>query len=317
MYALKNLHLRLTSRCNKRCAHCFARLDQNASDLSCSYWLSIVKTAQRMNVKSITLTGGEPLVYSDIDKFLEKIKDINVNFKIETNGLLLDNYIKYLENISNLQHVAISPGLEYKDEYMNDLLQRIKKYQDRNIRIKIQANIIDDDINYKLSWLERIADAGIPVRLMLGHNGLGSSSHIKNMSFESQVSIAQKYSGHKMIHCELPGILLGNKCKGCGWNRNRADILPDGRLTPCAAIAWNYPDFVLDYVDENNLAKVWKDNPYLMKIRKYKRDAFGGHCAKCEYFDDCQSSCVATSLGLKKSITAGYPLCSYISQRKQ
>ena len=44
---MKNLHLRLTARCNKRCEHCFAHLDNKAPELGAKYWLGIIETAEK------------------------------------------------------------------------------------------------------------------------------------------------------------------------------------------------------------------------------------------------------------------------------
>ncbi len=313
MFKMKNLHLRLTSHCNKRCEHCFATLDEQKPEMSSEYWLGIIRTAERMNVASVTLTGGEPLIYHDIDVLFKKLRQYMIPIKMETNGILLEKYVESLKALPTLKQIALSPGLHYEDNYMEELLQRIKTFRKNGLPIVLQASVIYGDLEAQLAWLERFADNGVPIRLMVGHNGLGESKNLPNLPFEKMLAIGRKYAEHHMIKCELPGTLLGRKeSYGCGWNRNRADILPDGRLTPCAAIAWNYPEFVLDYVNADNLDYVWNNNSYLNEIRNLKRTDFGGHCAKCEQFEKCQSSCVATNLGILNNLMAGYPLCTYI-----
>ena len=311
-FSMKNLHLRLTARCNKRCEHCFAHLDNKAPELGAKYWLGIIETAEKMGVSSITLTGGEPFIYSEIHELLDRLKNLSTPLKIETNGLLLHEYKEELLRLSSLQTIALSPGLHYEKSYMEDLMARITAWRQEGLPIMLQASVILGNIENQLSWLEKFANHGIPVRLMAGHNGLGSSENLKNISFESMIQIGRRYAAHPLIQCELPGILLGRETsQGCGWNKNRADILPDGHLSPCAAIAWNYPPFVLDYVDADNLQQVWENHPYLNRIRHLKKEDFKGHCGHCDQFDSCCSSCAATSLGIKKDLFAGYPLCDF------
>lgn len=312
MFELKNLHLRLTAHCNKRCEHCFASINDDMPELPVSYWIGLIAAARKMGVKAVTLTGGEPLVYHGITDLLKELEDSVVPIKMETNGVLLERYADNLLRLPTLKQIALSPGLHYEETYMNNLLHRIVLFRSKGLPLIMQANVILGDIQKQLLWLEHFADAGIPIRLMVGHNGLGSSKSLPNTPFDKILEIGRCYAGHSMIKCELPGVLLGKtESKGCGWNRNRADILPDGHLTPCAAIAWNYKDFVLDYVDQDNLEYVWKNNEYLNMIRSLNRCDFGGKCADCDHFELCQSSCVATNLGFTNNLFAGYPLCTY------
>lgn len=318
MYQLENLHLRLTAHCNKRCEHCFAHLDDYAPEKSYDYWKGLILTAEKMKVSSVTLTGGEPFVYHDIIPLLECLPEFNVPFKIETNGLLLEKFASTLQKIPTLKQIALSPGLHYDDAYMESLQNRVLDFRATGLPVILQANVLSQDLEHQLLWLEKLALTGIPIRMMVGHNGLGHSKDLSNVPFDVMLSIGRRYVDHPMIRCDLPGRLLDKTTsKGCGWNRNRADILPDGSLTPCAAIAWNYPDFVLDYVDGSTLEDVWNTNEYLNRIRNLKQSDFGGHCSQCSHFDTCQSSCVATSLGMCNDLFFGYPLCTFAERKKQ
>lgn len=318
MYEMKNLHLRLTSHCNKRCEHCFASLDEEEPELSSCYWLGIIKKAERMAVHSVTLTGGEPLVYHEIDSLLESLQDCKIPIKIETNGILLEKKREKLQKLKSLKKISISPGLHYDNSYMENLMQRLLRIREYGLPIELQATIVLGDIEQKLAWIEKFAQNGIHVRLMLGHNGLGGSRSLPNLHYEQMLTIGNRYAENEMISCELPGLLLGrNASQGCGWNRDRADILPNGKLSPCAAIAWNHPDFVLEYVDGDNLDIIWQTNSFLHKIRHLKQEDFKGHCFDCRQFDTCQSSCVATSIGILGDLLAGYPLCTFAARKQE
>lgn len=167
-FPMKNLHLRLTARCNKRCEHCFAHLDNKAPELGAKYWLGIIETAEKMGVSSITLTGGEPFIYSEIHELLDRLKNLSTPLKIETNGLLLHEYKEELLRLSSLQTIALSPGLHYEKSYMEDLMARITAWRQEGLPVMLQASVILGNIENQLSWLEKFADHGIPVRLMAG-----------------------------------------------------------------------------------------------------------------------------------------------------
>ncbi len=71
---MKNLHLRLTARCNKRCEHCFAHLDNKAPELGAKYWLGIETAEKKWAYPVSPLTGGEPFIYSEIHELLDRLK---------------------------------------------------------------------------------------------------------------------------------------------------------------------------------------------------------------------------------------------------
>lgn len=311
-YVLRNLHLRLTNRCNKKCEHCFASLDNSSIDLPSEYWIGIIKTAIKMGVENITLTGGEPFVYKEIDKLLKQVIELNVPFSIETNGILLGKYIGQLKEAKCLKRVSISPDLSYSKEYLDKLDQLLKECKDAGINVRLQAVILPAEKEKRINYLIMNAKKGIQSRVILGHNGLGKSKDLTdNLSSSEIVSVYNLLSKNDGIFCDLPPLFTkSEKVTTCGWNSFRGDIMPDGRLTPCAAIAWNYPDFILDHVDENNLEDVWDNNLMLNKIRNIGKKDFKGACASCNYFEKCRGSCVALSLGNYGDLFSGYPLCN-------
>lgn len=318
-FIMENLHLRLTSKCNKQCIHCFAHINNEAEEQPLSYWVGIVDAAIQMGTKNITLTGGEPFVYHDIRKLIDHIKKKPINFSIETNGIIVHKYAIQLSTIKNLKRIAISPDLTYTEMELDQLLADVIQMKNIGLPIILQATVLPGNKERILQWIEKFARNGIPSRLILGHNGLGQSENLKeNLSYDDMIAIGNKYKNDINIRCDLPGCVVGGaRNQTCGWNTIRGDILPNGHLSPCAAIAWNNKEFELDYVDGNNLKTVWEKNLFLNKIRNITQNSFGGNCKHCKHFDECKGSCVATSLGLRKSVYAGYPLCDYYFGKKK
>lgn len=124
-YKLLNLHLRLTERCNKSCAHCFAGINNNSIDLPLSYWIGIIQKAKEMGTENITLTGGEPFVYTYFDELLDEVIKMNVIFSIETNGILLGKYCKKLLKASKLKKISVSPDLSYSESEVKSLFEKV------------------------------------------------------------------------------------------------------------------------------------------------------------------------------------------------
>lgn len=92
--SFKKLRVSLTNVCNFECPYCVSGKSNSAIDkniLSAEKYVEIVKKInQQTNLTSIILTGGEPLLYKDIDNLISGFKQIGIpEVKLTTNGFLL------------------------------------------------------------------------------------------------------------------------------------------------------------------------------------------------------------------------------------
>ena len=96
---LKVLRLSLTNKCNFSCPYCLPENNSCLTTLTNKQFLSIIKVACKLGVNSLRLTGGEPLISSQLNKLMEAINTLKKtrnhpinNLKdiaITTNGSLL------------------------------------------------------------------------------------------------------------------------------------------------------------------------------------------------------------------------------------
>jgi len=96
---LKVLRLSLTNTCNFSCPYCMPENNSCLTTLTNKQFLSIIKVACKLGVNSLRLTGGEPLISSQLNKLMEAINTLKKtrnhpinNLKdiaITTNGSLL------------------------------------------------------------------------------------------------------------------------------------------------------------------------------------------------------------------------------------
>ena len=107
------LRISVTDRCNLRCKYCMPdgniNLIKDKEILNFDEIVKIVKTAAKLGVNKVRLTGGEPLVRNNIDKLIKKIKSIkNIDeISLTTNGILLKKLAKDLK-LAGLDRVNVS-----------------------------------------------------------------------------------------------------------------------------------------------------------------------------------------------------------------
>jgi len=102
----------ITSRCNLQCKHCYvASLPRLNDHIELEKAYEIIEILNNLNVESVFLSGGEPLLYEYLDDILHALKDYNFSVGLCTNGILLPKWVKKLRYY--VDYVSI--GLESID----------------------------------------------------------------------------------------------------------------------------------------------------------------------------------------------------------
>lgn len=88
----------ITQRCNLQCTHCCNYVDKDdIIDLDYNDILDHIDKIIKWNPKSISITGGEPLIRKDIDNILKYLRNnYNGNIMLSSNGLLINKYIEVI-----------------------------------------------------------------------------------------------------------------------------------------------------------------------------------------------------------------------------
>lgn len=122
---LRDLRISVTDRCNFRCSYCMPKeiFGDNYAFLPKHQLLSyeeisrLVELFVSLGVKKIRLTGGEPLLRSDLSELVRKIASIRgvEDIALTTNGLLLHQYAEQLYDAGlrrlNISLDALDPAL--------------------------------------------------------------------------------------------------------------------------------------------------------------------------------------------------------------
>ena len=79
-----------TRRCNLACEHCGASKEHYAAELNTAQMRTILAQLAAMGVKSLAVTGGEPLLRRDLLDVLDYARQLGLKSGIATNGFLVD-----------------------------------------------------------------------------------------------------------------------------------------------------------------------------------------------------------------------------------
>jgi pyruvate formate lyase activating enzyme len=85
-------------------------------------------------LQALCITGGEPLLQSDIEEFINKIKKLGYKIKLDTNGSLPEKLHNIIKN-SLVDYIA----MDVKSSFGN--YQKTTKIKNQNSKIKIKESI--------------------------------------------------------------------------------------------------------------------------------------------------------------------------------
>ncbi|MFZ4544088.1 MAG: GTP 3',8-cyclase MoaA [Saprospiraceae bacterium] len=151
------LRLAVTDRCNLRCTYCMPEEGLNwlkkDGILSFEEMFRISNLLVNAGVDKIRITGGEPFIRKDIDKFIGKLASIDKlkDIAITTNGTLTAPYIsqfkKWKINSCNLSLDALDSDIFFGITKRNDLdkvLDTIDLLLTEGIAIKINCVVMEN-----------------------------------------------------------------------------------------------------------------------------------------------------------------------------
>ncbi|KHJ37610.1 cyclic pyranopterin monophosphate synthase [Pedobacter glucosidilyticus] len=210
----KKLRLSLLDHCNFNCSYCTMGSDNVASkpQQKVDFFVKrVAKLHQHLQLDSIRLTGGEPLLYHELDVLIHELKKLDLpEITLTTNGFLLAKQASKLKN-AGLDSINIS--LDAIDELTFQKISKRKKVEEvlngietaikEGLNVKLNA-VIMKGINEQeiLPLLKYAFDLNIPIRFLelmaMGHLHEQAAFQIFTKD-EILASIAQHYQFTRVI----------------------------------------------------------------------------------------------------------------------
>lgn len=96
----------VTSKCNYDCYFCHAEGVHNVSrkhELSVANYVTLFKMHSELEGwNGVTLSGGEPFVYRQIDTLIESLSEEGANITVVTNGSLIQHHLSVFKHIKRI-----------------------------------------------------------------------------------------------------------------------------------------------------------------------------------------------------------------------
>ncbi len=236
---LKTIRISVTDECNFRCTYCMPR-EKYASNfnfapknelLSFDEIERWVKIAQKMGVNKVKLTGGEPLLRSNISVLIKKLKNIHgiTEVSLITNGHLLvgqlpslkksglDQLTVSLDSLLAKRSTQITGGFGRQSIILDGINKALDLgFSPIKINVVVIKNMNDDEI---VPMIDYFADKNIILRF-IEFMDVGNSIEwdlSQTVSYgEMLQKIKSKYAIKKVVQDETAHSLVGKRYQVLG-----------------------------------------------------------------------------------------------------
>lgn len=341
-YSLNQIYFYLTKGCNLRCCHCWIEPVGEApnTELDFNLFKSVIEQAKPLALTGVKLTGGEPLIHTNIKNIIEFIKEEGLNLTVETNGVLCTEELAFLMKECKNPFVSVSiDGIDAKThEWIRGVkgcfdraIQGVKNLVKAGFRPQIIMTLMrrnKEQIEPLVKLAESLGAGSVKFNLMQP-TGRGEEMHKEGeaLTIEELVEIGRwvetELSGKTKIrlHYSHPqafrplGKMFGGRgdsCSACGIF-NILGVLADGSYALCG-IGETVPDLVFGYIYKDPLKEVWENNKFLNDIREGLPKRLDGICGDCLMKGICLGYCIAQNYYRYKSF---WSPCWYCDSAKE
>jgi pyrroloquinoline quinone biosynthesis protein E len=318
----------LTHRCPLHCPYCSNPLSLTRADqeLDTSDWTRVLTEARELGVLQLGLSGGEPLVRSDVQEIAEHAHRLGMYVTLVTSGVGLTRPRAEKLRAAGLEHVQISfqdPDLPSADRIagMSAVRQKMAAaaiVRDLGFAFSVNVVLHRANIDRVGEVIELAASLGAD-RLELANTqyyGWALENRRALMPTRAQVDAAsevtdramQKYRGRMQIVYVLPDYheTYPKPCYG-GWGRHYLVVAPDGRTLPCHG-ATHIPSLEFDNVRDRSLEWIWNESP---AFRAFRGDEWMKEpCRSCSRKSVDFAGCRCQAFALTGDATNPDPVCT-------
>ena len=298
---------------------------------------SIIDEVSTLGCKTISLSGGEPLVHPRILEISKYIKDKGICLHIYTSGNLF-----YFQSVGPLSALLVCDlktsgvdrlifSIHGGESELHDSVTNVKgSFKNlidsiritNNFELKTELHFVVTKKNYrefpKIYSIAKQFNVDLIRILRLVPQGAGATPRslleldlietedfktiIKNFIKDSAVPI-RVGSYYSILGLEGENI--------CTAAIKKASILPDGYMVPCSSMKEDVFKAEENNIKKHSITEIWNKSSLFIETRLFSQKIFKTPCSKCPHYKVCHGGCPAQRILSYGSIEGGHdPLCS-------
>lgn len=336
----------ITRRCNLRCIHCRSASEMEVKghpDFSTEEAFRIIDVISSYARPVMVLSGGEPLIRSDVFDIARYGTEKDLRMCLATNGTLVDDEICERIKESGIKIVSLSLDGSNEDVHDNFRNQKgafsgtinaARLFKKHGIEFIINSSFTkrNQEEIPKVYRLAKELGATAWYMFMIVPTGRGEEIMSELISKEDYEEILE---WHYQMEKDESDMLVRPTCaphyyrvvlqrsrdekvrfqrrtlkfstggaKGCIAGQLICLIDVDGNVLPCS-----YFPKSAGNIRERSFKDIWENSDLFKELRDFKR--YKGRCGSCEYINVC-GGCRARAYSVYGDYLEEEPFCSYV-----
>ncbi|OCJ09555.1 hypothetical protein A6U86_25780 [Rhizobium sp. AC27/96] len=311
----------ITRRCNQLCKHCYNNSTASGSHPSWEQLETVLDELSAVQLRTVTVTGGEPMMRRDFRRFSERLLKIAHNRILSSNGTLItEDNIGWLSEIYKQASISIDVNEENLYEDFRGKLGTYKKciegislLRRYDVDVLAQTTLSSMNIDRIEEMAEFLLSLGVrswSVRLPF-NSGRATHNHDVFLSRSTLMDRAkylsdlrEKYAPHfddfkigvtYLTSYQEPysPTKNPNKLMTCAAATVLATLNADGTLAPCAL--FSETDFRSASIWTSSFKEQWQNSQPFRMMRSVHLSEISG-CGTCKNsLGNCGGGCRAKS----------------------
>ncbi len=308
-YQLKILQLQLTNRCNLSCKHCYANsgaLKEHEIAIKDTYRL--IDEFVNLGGCRLFLTGGESLLYDELDSVISYARNRHLSIYLSTNGLAMTE--TRAEQLIKLGVKSVNISIDGENAKTHDdfrgkagafekAISALKFFSERNIACGTQTTLFKHNLSQSATIYNKMRELGAQscffVRMMPAGRGMRHTELIPSFE-EYKLAREEEYFNRKSRYGVdiYPGKSTSKKPKTrCSAGISQLYVRADGSCYPCPSLEIDELNF--GTFPENSLYDLWNSsNDGIKKLRSFDLATID-NCKNCEHFHFCKGGCAGNA----------------------
>ncbi|MDX9839857.1 MAG: radical SAM protein [Desulfobulbus sp.] len=335
----------ITRRCNLRCVHCrsSSQLEvEGHPDFSLDEAKRVLDDIRSYASPVVVLSGGEPLLRSDVFDIASYGTGLGLRMCLATNGSLVTADTCRQITESGIRMVSLSldgSTAPVHDDFRNQpgafdgVMNAIRLFNEHNIDFLINSSFTKRNQNEapKIYQLVKSLGATAWYLFMIVPTGRGEEImaelippdeyeamlnwHYDMEKEEDELLVrptcAPQYYRVVLQRAKEEGEKFKRRTlkfstggsKGCLAGQLICMIDVDGNVLPCS-----YFPLPAGNIRTQSFREIWEESPLFLEMRDFA--GYKDHCGRCEYLNVC-GGCRARAWAVTGDYLAGEPFCSY------
>ena len=295
---LNELSIEIIRKCPHNCVHCSSLSDKDSTEIfKYDDFASIINDAEKLGVKTICLSGGEPFLHPDIIDMINYLHKKGINSNIYTSGIIFDEDMNYSSlsrelltsiagKVSKLIFNIEGSNSDMYDKIMGTLgcfrLMQQSVKTANSLAIVTEAHFVPMKINAEqigsmAGFCKELGLSKISFLRLVIHGRAQINEKEIALSTEELAQVKNKLESLQkqsdiVIRIGVP-LLSNNNCHKCEAAKGKINIKYDGCVFPCEVFKNDSGSFLPNGLQPDNiynasLLDIYTNSSYLKCVRE-------------------------------------------------